>query len=196
VAPARAEEIGDIEACLDRIGRICTEFRRFSSDQPPKPRQTDVRALLHDAIKRYSQSAKGIRFQAELPALLPECLWDAQQVEQAITELLENAIRHTSEGGSIDVTAEAAEKGGRQHVRIVVRNDGEGIEARYKARLFEPFFSVRPGGTGLGLAIVSQTIKNHKGTIRETGEAGKYARFEIELPARPFEEDADEGPGD
>ena len=113
-----------------------------------------------------------------------------------VTELLENAIRHTGKGKTVGVAAEAVEKGGKQHVRIVVRNDGEGIEARYKGRLFDPFFSLRPGGTGLGLAIVSQIINNHKGTIRETGEAGKYAQFEIELPARPFEEGADEGPRD
>ncbi|MHC4481429.1 MAG: tetratricopeptide repeat protein [Planctomycetota bacterium] len=195
-APDRAEEIQDIEDCLNRIGRVCTEFRRFSAERPPKPKATDVRLLVQDAVRRYGKSAEGIELTEDLPPLLPECRWDAQQVEQAVTELLENAIRHTPKGKRIRVSAEALERDGKQHVRIVIQNEGEGIDAKYKARLFEPFFSLRPGGTGLGLAIVRQVIENHKGSVRETGEAGKFARFEIELPARPFEDDSHEGPGD
>ena len=192
----QTEEVLDIEACLERIGRICAEFRRFSTEQPPKPKPTDVRLLLQEAVRRYSKSAEGIEIKAELPALLPECQWDLQLIEQAVTELLENAIRHTPKGKKVSVRAEPSEMEGRQYLRIIVRNDGKGIEAKYKGRLFEPFFSLRPGGTGLGLALVSQIIKNHKGTIRETGEPGSFARFEIEIPARPFEEDSDESPGD
>lgn len=190
--PELSEPVLDIEGCLDRIARICSEFRRFSTEQPPKLKTTDARLLIQDAARRYSKLAEGIDIREELAPLLPECAWDAQQIEQAISELLENAIRHTPKGKNIVVKAEPKEKHGKQHVRLVVRNDGEGIEARYKDRLFDPFFSLRPGGTGLGLAIVAQIIQNHGGTIRETGEPGQFARFEVELPAQPSKEDSHE----
>ena len=195
-SPETSEEIRDIEASLDRVGRICMEFRRFSTEQPPKARATDVRLLIHDAVSRLRKSAEGMELEEDLPPLMPECQWDPQQIEQAITELLENAIRHTPKGKKIAVEAQPLERNGKQGVRIAVQNEGQGIEGKYKERLFEPFFSLRPGGTGLGLAIVKQIIDNHKGGIRETGEPGKFARFEIELPARPFEEEAHEDPGD
>lgn len=187
--PELSEAVLDIEAGLDRMARICSEFRRFSTEQPPKIQSTDVRLLIDDAVRRYSKSAEGIQVQAELAALLPECRWDPQQIDQAIGELLENAIRHAPQGSTITTKVEPCEKSGKDWIRILIRNEGNGIDARYKDRLFEPFFSLRPGGTGLGLAIVSQIIKNHGGTIRETGEPGRFARFEVELPANVGKED-------
>jgi signal transduction histidine kinase len=191
-----AEAISDIQACMDRIGLLCSELKRFSAEQPPKPKPTDVPALVQEVVRRLTGSAEGIELRASVPSLLPECRWDGQQIDQAMTELLENAIRHTPKGKAIEVSAEPFEQGRRQYVRLTVRNEGDGVEGPYKDRIFEPFFSLRPGGTGLGLAIVWQIIKNHKGSIRETGEPGRFARFVIELPARPFEERSDESPGD
>jgi two-component system sensor histidine kinase AtoS len=62
------------------------------------------------------------------------------------------------------------------------------VTAANKPRLFEAFFSTRPGGSGLGLAIVKQIVENHGGRIRETGTPGKGGRFEVELPAAPTQE--------
>jgi len=196
VRPEASEGLGDVDACLTRLARISKEFRRFSTDEQPTARPTNVRMLLEEAVRRYAKSAQSVEVVEAIPLLLPECLWDPQQIDQGVTELLENAIRHTPPGGTVRVEAESVEKAGKQHVMIRICNDGEGVRREHKARLFEPFFSLRPGGTGLGLAIVKQIIDNHKGSIRETGEPGKFARFEIELPTRPFEEDTDEGPGD
>ena len=73
-------------------------------------------------------------------------------------------------------------------VVVSVEDSGPGVPAESKDRIFEAFFSTRPGGSGLGLAIVRQIIENHGGRIRETGTPGAGARFEIELPALPKQE--------
>jgi len=186
--PAISESITDLQACLDRIGRICSEFRRFNANQPPKWQKTDAPVLLRDIFRRYGKGAEGLQFREEVAPLLPECLWDPQQIEQALGELLENAIRHSPAGATIQMKADPLEVGGRQWVRIAVTNEGDGVPLQYKVRIFDPFFSLRPGGTGLGLAIVSQIIKNHGGTIRETGQPGRFARFEVDLPAAAAKE--------
>jgi signal transduction histidine kinase len=196
LGPEAAEASNDIQEALGRIGHICMEFRRFSTDRPPRLGSTQVGLILEDAVRRYAKSAEGTEMTVELPAALPECNWDPQQIDQAISELLENAIHHTPRGGRIVTTAGATDRDGKPCIMIAVTNDGQGIRPEHKDRVFEPFFTTRPGGTGLGLAIVRQIIENHGGWIRETGEPGKSTRFEIEIPVNAEGKGQDASPGD
>jgi len=114
---------------------------------------------------------------------MPACRFDRSQMDQAIGEVLENAFHHVPAGGRIDVSVHALEAPGRQRVRVTIQDSGPGVAPAIKADIFKPFVTKRPGGSGLGLAIVRQIVENHEGTIRETGEPGRGARFEIDLPA-------------
>jgi signal transduction histidine kinase len=125
---------------------------------------------------------------ADVEEDLPACSVDGDQIEQALGELIENAVHHTPAGGRVTVEAKASapEEGGG--VQITVMDTGPGVPDKDKERIFTPFISARPGGSGLGLAIVRQIVENHGGTIRETGTAGEGARFEIVLPEETSEE--------
>jgi signal transduction histidine kinase len=178
------EAVSDLEACMDRIRMIVQEFQTFSRNEQPRLLPRDIGPLLGDIVRRYSGLAQNVQFSADVPESLPACLLDRDQIDQALGELLENALHYTPAGGRIRVVAEAI----GQKVRIAIEDTGPGIPDSDKDRIFEAFFSRSPGGSGLGLAIVKQIVENHGGTIRETGKAGSGARFEIDLPAQSSKE--------
>ncbi|MBM4046430.1 MAG: sensor histidine kinase, partial [Planctomycetes bacterium] len=187
-APETREAVEDLEACVHRIGQIVQEFRTFSGNQPPHLRPTQVVDLLKDIVRRHKSTAENIELSTLVPDQLPVCLVDRDQIDQAIGELIENAVQHMPSGGRIRVTANQVHGPSGEEVRIVVEDTGPGVPVSDRERIFEPFFSRRPGGTGLGLAIVRQIVENHKGRIRETGHPGAGARFEIDLPVHLKEE--------
>ena len=69
-------------------------------------------------------------------------------------------------------------------VRLEIADNGDGMTAEVKARLFEPYFSTKPDGTGLGLAIVSAIVADHNGFIRARDNLPRGSRFIMEFPVR------------
>jgi len=112
---------------------------------------------------------------------------DAKRLEQALQNLVSNAVRHTPEGGRIRVSAERIEPG----VRIVVQDTGPGIPAEHLGRVFDRFYKVDvsrsgttlPSGSGLGLSIVRAIVERHGGRVTAGDAPEGGARFEIVLPA-------------
>jgi two-component system nitrogen regulation sensor histidine kinase NtrY len=167
---------------------IVQEFQQFSANPPPAFAPTSVGLLIREVVRRYADIRQDVRIAASVADDLPLCLLDRRQIEQALGELLENALHHLKRGGRIEIGAGAVPDAAGARIRIVVQDTGPGIPAEYKSRIFEPFFSRRAGGTGLGLAMVRQIVANHGGAIRETGKPNEGARFEIELPVGPHKE--------
>lgn len=107
--------------------------------------------------------------------------WDRFRIEQAVTNLLTNAVRYGA-GKPIHVQVE----GGDGCVRVIVRDEGIGIAKEHQKRIFRRFERAVPAaefsGLGLGLYIVKEILKMHGGTIRVRSEPGHGAEFTIELP--------------
>ena len=107
-------------------------------------------------------------------------------IRRAISNLLSNAINHTSRGGCVRVRIEQAED---RSVRLSVENPGEGIAEEHLSRLFDRFYRVDPSrqrstdGAGLGLAITKSILAAHNGTVH-AHSAGGLTRFDIAFPAR------------
>jgi two-component system phosphate regulon sensor histidine kinase PhoR len=112
---------------------------------------------------------------------------DPQLLEQAVVNLIENALKYNDEGTSVRVSAEAV----GDVVEIRVADDGRGIEARHLPRLFERFYRVdkarsrQAGGTGLGLAIVKHIVQFHDGSVDVESTPGEGSVFILRLPAEP-----------
>jgi len=125
--------------------------------------------------------------QAESPLTV---VGDRHLLESALAELVQNSLQAVPSAGDLHVTlvlgiADRSAEG--DSIRLIYGDNGPGIEEQYKARIFEEFFSHRPGrvsGTGLGLAFVRRVVETHGGSIAEEGEYGKGARFVIRLPRR------------
>jgi PAS domain S-box-containing protein len=100
------------------------------------------------------------------------------ELQNVLINLLLNAIQASRPGGNVQLHVAAGDA-----VRIAVADDGCGIAPEHLQRIFEPFFSLRPGGTGLGLFLSLNAIRRWGGDIVVTSEPGKGSTFELVLPA-------------
>lgn len=109
-------------------------------------------------------------------------LGDAARLQQVLTILLDNAVRHTPVGGSVTITAGSD----KNQLTIAVTDTGEGIAARHLAKIFNRFYQVdesrHNGGSGLGLSLAKWIIDKHGGNIYAESTLGQGSTFTIKLP--------------
>ena len=146
--------------------------------------ELDLVRLVHDVIEQMSdpisQASTAIMV-TELPSIPGN--WDRSRLEQLVTNLLSNALRH-GEGKPIEVRLEADEA----TARMSVVDDGVGIPIERQRRLFRRFFRAsedRSHGLGLGLFVVHEIARAHGGTVRVDSRPGEGATFIVELPRGP-----------
>jgi two-component system sensor histidine kinase SenX3 len=143
--------------------------------------------LVHDVVERVRPHAESRRIALvlETPRKLPSIAIDADAVADAVRNLLDNAIKYSDPGGSVDVSIAAL----NGHVLVEVADDGVGVDPREASRIFEPFYrSVRGDranvqGTGLGLAQVKAIADAHGGTISVSANGARGSRFTLALPS-------------
>ena len=104
---------------------------------------------------------------------------DRPQLEQAVLNLVLNAVEAMPEGGELRLGVQRRE----ENIHLTVQDSGRGMPKEVAERLYEPFLSRRPGGTGLGMALVRRTVEAHGGTLRVDSQPSKGTRVEIRLPA-------------
>lgn len=167
----------------DRLHEILSSLLDISRFQAGKAqmefRALPPRSIVSDAIEPFRRTAqdRGVGLRAEIADDLPEVWADTSRIGHVFGNILSNALRHTSPGGRIVLSAEASDA----WVRFAVSDTGDGIPAAFLARVFEPFFRV-PGrrnetGAGLGLAIVKEIVEAHGGTVGVESEEGQGASF-------------------
>lgn len=144
----------------------------------------DVLRVCVEAVKPRAE-AKGISVSLEPGEDMPLVEMDGTRISQVVNNLLENAIIHTPEGGSVVVSAGS---GGNGMVRVAVADTGRGIPSEDLSRVFDRFFRADPsrnratGGVGLGLTIAKQLVEVHGGAIHVENVVPYGARFVFELP--------------
>lgn len=149
---------------------------------------TDMVELVRRVVSNYEANTleKDVRIKLEEATKIPEIRVDPVRLEQVISNLLTNAIRHTPSGSGISVTIKKDEGG----LVISVADAGEGIAPEDLPHVFERFYrsgssrSRSEGGTGLGLAIVKQMVEAHGGKVWVESKIGKGSIFSISLPVR------------
>ena len=129
---------------------------------------------------RPQAAAKGIAVETRVPADLAAAEANPEKLQRVLFNLIQNAIRHTPEDGSVTVAAESA----GQAIEVEVADTGSGIPALERERIFEPFFrgdaSRASGGSGLGLSICRAIIEVHGGRIwLDSAEGGTRVRFTL-----------------
>jgi len=147
-------------------------------------RPVDLREVVARVMRIFSVQAreKAVTLHPALAAQDLTILGDETKLTWALSNLLSNAFRYTPAGGRVDITAAAEES----CVSIAVSDNGPGIPAEQRERIFEPFVQAADGGeigaAGLGLAIVRDIVQAHGGRIHLDTEVGRGSRFTLELP--------------
>jgi signal transduction histidine kinase len=134
-------------------------------------------------------AAKGVRIVVDIGSRTPNVSVDTHRFAEALTNLLDNALRHTAPGGRVTIATGHAYRWGSDIARLSVTDTGEGFDPTEADRLFERFYRTdlarTPGavGSGIGLTITKAIINAHHGTITaHSGGPGYGATFEITLP--------------
>jgi signal transduction histidine kinase len=149
--------------------------------------EVDVETLLQNIVEKFTPQAKraNVELKLNIPAGLPMVVGDGDRLAQVFTNLVDNALKFTSEGGG--VTLSVKEVGSEMELSIA--DTGSGVPKEALPRLFDRFYQVdqsRAGGekhgTGLGLAIAKEIVQAHGGRIGVRSQAGQGTVFVIHLP--------------
>lgn len=177
-----------IQDDAERVTRLVNELldiaRIDARSLPIRPRQVDVAALLAAQVsRRVAMGEDADRFVVEIEDDLTELWADPDRLEQVVTNLVDNAVRHGA--GQVGLRAGLATlDGGAKVVRLCVVDEGDGIPEQDRELVFSRFWQGgAKAGTGLGLFIVRGIVEAHGGTVRVGDRPGGGALFEAFLPA-------------
>ena len=178
---------------VHRLDRVVHGVLRLGRGRSAERSVVALRQVVQRAVDvaRPQLEHRGVRVAVVQSADVDEVVADAPQLEAAVLNLLLNAAEATPPGGLVRVSVEAVDRGdptSAPHVRVCVRDAGDGVATELRERIFQPFFTTKPGGTGLGLALAQRTAEEHGGSLTlledSTGEriADSGAVFVLELP--------------
>ena len=176
----RAQLFRKIQAEVDALNSIITDFLVYARPQAPQPTLHDIRAPLREAAELVATEleSRGGSLEVDLPDAQLEVVADSGQVKRLILNLLRNAaeagdrvwLRGTFNNGEVIVS---------------VRDNGPGVPESMRGRIFQPFVTSKERGAGLGLAIVAGVARAHGGRVELAtgdGAAGNGAEFRLHLP--------------
>jgi signal transduction histidine kinase len=157
---------------------------------PLDRRDTDLVLLVRQVAEELQAST--VRHRIRVDTTVPELigLWDAARLERMLSNLVNNAIKYSPEGGEIEITASVDTAGDEPCAVLVVRDWGLGIPAADLPRIFERFQRARNtvgriAGTGIGLTAVRQIVEEHGGQITVESQEGVGTIFAVRLPTGP-----------
>ncbi|MGO9712388.1 MAG: ATP-binding protein [Polyangiaceae bacterium] len=184
-----------IVRATERMTRIIRQLLAFARPREVQKSRCDVAVVAQRTVELLQPLAEKRNVTLRVEGLAPaHAQADAGQIEQAITNLVMNAIQAMDRGGSVELTVDRtrakppADHGGPEadYLRIRVRDEGSGISAEHLPRVFEPFFTTKDvgEGTGLGLAVTYGIVREHGGWVAVASELGHGTQFSIHLPER------------
>jgi signal transduction histidine kinase len=174
------------------IENVLSLGRLEQGRRPLEIAPTDVHRLVHETVRRFEPLAaeRGLVLEVNDRAGAEplEAAWDGLAIQQALANLLDNALKHGPEGSHIQVTLERSPDTASPRIALAVRDQGPGIPEEDHERIFDRFY--RRGselrretrGVGLGLALVREIAMAHGGRVWVASQPGHGAVFRLELP--------------
>ncbi len=188
-----SEFLNIISSKTDRLCRIVDDLLSLSSIERDYEHHeisfinSELKTVLEDAIKTCTGKANEKNTRILLSMEQPvQVVMNTSLIEQAIVNLIDNAIKYSNEGSDIVISANKSD----QKIIISVSDQGIGIPREHLDRIFERFYRVdkarsrKLGGTGLGLSIVKNIVATHNGQVFAESEPGKGSTFKIILPEK------------
>jgi len=182
--PLQAVRVLDSE--IDRLDSVVKRFLDFTRPPEMHQEESSLKEIVEGVVtvERPECVKANIRLDARLADGVPGVLVDKPLLEQALINLLVNAIQAMPGGGQLFVSLRRR----GEMAEIEIRDTGKGIAPEHRQRIFQLFFTTRPGGSGIGLASTFRTVQLHNGSIEFDSEVGRGTTFRITLPlARQLE---------
>jgi PAS domain S-box-containing protein len=180
IEPEPQQAVKMLDSEIDRLDRAVKTFLNFTRPVELNLEETDLRALLDEVLDatRPTITKGGLALHADLPTEFPTAMVDRQLIHQAISNLVLNACNFTDPGGRISVRLHRV----GDYASIEVTDTGKGISPEDQKKIFQLFFTTRPGGSGIGLANTFRFVQLHNGQIEFESELGRGTTFRILLP--------------
>jgi signal transduction histidine kinase len=179
---------------VQRLDRVVHGVLRLGRDRSVDRATVALQQVVQRAldVARPQLEQRGIRAVTTPSAGGDQVLADAAQLEAALLNLLLNAAEATPHGGVVWVSVDGGDGTEGSHVRVRIQDGGTGVAPELRERIFQPFFTTKPGGTGLGLALAQRTAEEHGGSLTlaadpssELATSERGAVFVLELPLAP-----------
>ena len=192
VLPPSTENFEIIREEATRLEHLVDDLRTLSLADAGElsilPEVIEPERLVNEVANAYQYLAqrKNISLELDVAPHLPTIEADPGRLTQVLTNILDNALRHTPEGGQIIISA----KQGGDQVELAIQDSGPGLKPEDLARIFDRFYRADAsrqrgdGGSGLGLAIAKSIVQAHNGQLTAESEAGQGLKVIIRLPAQ------------
>jgi signal transduction histidine kinase len=194
VLPPSTENFEIIREEATRLEHLVNDLRILSladaGELPIAPQMIEPQRLLQEvaAIYHYQTQRKNITLDLDITSPLSNIEVDPGRMTQVLTNILDNALRHTPEGGRITLSANDANAD--EQVELAIKDSGPGLKPEDIERIFDRFYRTdssrqrEDGGSGLGLAIARSIVQAHGGQLSAESEMGKGLKVIIRLPKK------------
>ncbi|MBI1737634.1 MAG: PAS domain S-box protein [Acidobacteria bacterium] len=169
-----------LDSEIDRLDRVVRTFLDFNRPVELRLEETSLGELLLEvvAVAQPQIDKAGVRASLECAEDVPPVRADRPLLKQALLNLVLNACEAMPEGGPLTLAVRAA----GDRAQAIITDAGRGIPPEYRGKIFQLYFTTRPGGSGIGLATTFRIVQMHGGSIDFTSEVGRGTSFTIELP--------------
>ncbi len=186
--PAKPEVAQQLEIIREEIAkadRIITQVMGYAQLSEGRVERLNVVEELQRILAEVFPPGlpTGTQIQSDFATELPPLLMQRQHFADAVGNLLQNARDVLADGGHIWIRAHLA---GEDTIEVTVRDDGAGIAADKRERIFEAYYTTKPRGTGLGLAVVKHNAELYGGRVEVESELGKGSQFTLSWPAKTW----------
>jgi signal transduction histidine kinase len=184
--PQKAVRVLDSE--IDRLDSVVKRFLDFTRPPEMHQEETNLKDVLVEAlaVEQPKMDKASVKVESRFAEDVPPVVVDRLLLKQALINLLENAVEAMPGGGRL--TASLRRHG--EMAGIEIEDTGRGIAPEHRQRIFQLFFTTRPGGSGIGLASAFRTVQLLNGSIDFKSEVGRGTTFRIELPLARTSESA------
>lgn len=176
-----AEVIGEK---MKQMNRILDQVLGFARESEPSMEPVELESLFEDitVLTRHKLQRQGIQLRRRISSTLPPLLADRSQLEQALLNVILNAVQAMPEGGRISLLASTKNHEGQPHLALKIKDTGPGMSPEKLEEIFAPFLTTKEAGTGIGLAIVRKIVENHQGKVVVQSTPGKGTTFTLLFP--------------
>lgn len=180
--PAFAECTTMIVKQVDGLKNLVNEFSNFARLPQARPVVANLNAVVEESLGLYRQAHPNVVFRFVPDPEIPEFKFDPDQIKRVVVNLIDNSVSAVAKEPQPTLEIMTQYDRDIKTVRLTLSDNGEGIPAADRSRIFEPYYSTKEGGTGLGLAIVKRIIEDHNGFIRATANEPRGVKMVIEMP--------------